>query len=82
MRETEGFVKVVADKTSHKILGVSMVGPHVSELISEACLALKLEASLEDVAHTVHPHPTLAEAFMEACEAALGQAIHILGPKT
>ncbi|MBI5884380.1 MAG: dihydrolipoyl dehydrogenase [Elusimicrobia bacterium] len=82
MRETEGFVKVVADKATHKILGVSMVGPHVSELISEACLGLKLGASLEDVAHTVHPHPTLPEAFMEACEAALGQAIHILGPKT
>ncbi|MFA6317468.1 MAG: dihydrolipoyl dehydrogenase [Elusimicrobiota bacterium] len=82
MRETEGFVKVVADKTTHKLLGVSMVGPHVSELVSEACLALRLGGRLEDVAHTVHPHPTLPEAFMEACEAALGSAIHLLPPRT
>ncbi|MBI4679484.1 MAG: dihydrolipoyl dehydrogenase [Elusimicrobia bacterium] len=82
MRETEGFVKVVAEKIGHRILGVSMVGPHASELISEACLAVKLKATLEDVSRTIHPHPTLPEAFMEACEAAIGQAIHILGPKS
>ncbi|MBI5209095.1 MAG: dihydrolipoyl dehydrogenase [Elusimicrobia bacterium] len=78
MRETEGFVKVVAEKSSHLILGVSIVGPHAGDIIGEACLALRLKARLEDVAHTMHPHPTLPEAFMEACEAALGSAIHIL----
>ncbi|MBI5622931.1 MAG: dihydrolipoyl dehydrogenase [Elusimicrobia bacterium] len=82
MRETDGFVKVVADKATHKLLGASMVGPHACELISEACLGLRLGARLEDVAHTMHPHPTLPEAFMEACEAALGQAIHLLPPRT
>lgn len=78
MREPEGFVKVVADKTSHKILGTGIVGPGASDLISEAALAIKLGATVEDVADTIHPHPTLPEAFQEAAEACLGQAIHIL----
>ncbi|MBI3550633.1 MAG: dihydrolipoyl dehydrogenase [Elusimicrobia bacterium] len=79
-RETDGFVKVLAEKTTGKILGVGVVGPGASDIISEACLAVKLGATLEDVSSTIHPHPTLPEAFMEACEAAMGQAIHILAP--
>ncbi|MEK7287751.1 MAG: dihydrolipoyl dehydrogenase [Elusimicrobiota bacterium] len=79
--EPEGFVKVVADKATQKVLGVSMVGPEASDLISEACLAVRLGATIEDIASTVHPHPTLPEAFVEACEAAVGQAIHILPPR-
>ena len=80
VRETEGFVKIIADKESHRILGCGIVGPSAGDLIGEACLAVRLEATVEDVAGTIHPHPTLNEAFMEAAEACLGQAIHILTP--
>ncbi len=75
---TEGFVKVVADRESKVLLGVTMVGPEASDLIAEATLALEMGAYVEDVALTVHAHPTLAEAFMEACKAALGEAIHAI----
>lgn len=80
VRETDGFVKVIADRQSHQILGCGIVGPSASDLIGEACLAVRLGARLEDAASTIHPHPTLNEAFMEACEAALGEAIHIMAP--
>lgn len=76
--ETEGFVKVVADKESEQILGVHMVGSDVTDLISEAALAIEMGATLEDLALTVHPHPTLPESLMEATEAAKGKAINIL----
>lgn len=79
-READGFVKVMIEKGSSKILGVGIVGPEASDLISEAALAIRLGATAQDVASTIHPHPTLPEAFMEACEAALGQSIHILAP--
>jgi dihydrolipoamide dehydrogenase len=75
---TEGFVKVVADRESKILLGVTMVGPEASDLIAEATLALEMGAYVEDVALTVHAHPTLAEAFMEASKAALGEAIHAI----
>jgi dihydrolipoamide dehydrogenase len=75
---TEGFVKVVADRESKILLGVTMVGPEASDLIAEATLALEMGAYVEDVALTVHAHPTLAEAFMEAAKAALGEAIHAI----
>ena len=76
--ETEGFVKVVADRESEQILGVHMVGADVTDLISEAALAIEMGATLDDVALTVHPHPTLPESLMEASEAAKGKPIHIL----
>jgi dihydrolipoamide dehydrogenase len=76
--ETDGFVKVIADRESRLLLGVTIVGPAACELIAEAALALELGAVLEDVAHTVHAHPTLPEAFMEACKVALGEAVHAL----
>ncbi|HET6922963.1 MAG TPA: dihydrolipoyl dehydrogenase [Anaeromyxobacteraceae bacterium] len=75
---TDGFVKVVADRASKLLLGVTIAGPEASDLIAEAALALEMGAYLEDVALTVHAHPTLPEAFMEACKAALGEAIHAL----
>ena len=78
MDHTEGFVKVVGDKTSKLLLGVTICGPEASDLIAEAALALEMGAYLEDVALTIHAHPTLPEAFMEACKAALGEAIHAL----
>ena len=76
--ETEGFVKIVADKESELILGVHVIGPEASDIISEAALAVEMGATLEDVGLTIHPHPTLPEAIMEAAEAAKGKAIHIL----
>jgi dihydrolipoamide dehydrogenase len=75
---TEGFVKVVGDRQSKLLLGVTMCGPEASDLLAEAALALEMGAYLEDVALTIHAHPTLPEAFMEACKAALGEAIHAL----
>ena len=78
--ETDGFVKVVADKQSEQILGIHMVGADVTDLISEAALAIEMGATLDDLALTVHPHPTLPEALMEATEAAKGKAINILNP--
>jgi dihydrolipoamide dehydrogenase len=75
--ETEGFVKVVADKKTKQILGVHIVGPEASTMISEAALGIEMAAFLEDVSLTIHPHPTLGEALMEASANALGHAIHI-----
>ncbi len=79
--ETEGFVKVIADEETKVVLGVHIVGPEASNLISEAALAIEMGATLEDLALTVHPHPTLPEGLMEAAEATMGKAIHILNPK-
>ena len=64
-----GFVKVVSEAKYDEVLGVHMIGPHATDLISEACLALRLEATTEEIARTIHPHPTLAEALMQAAEA-------------
>jgi dihydrolipoamide dehydrogenase len=74
----EGFVKVVADRESKLLLGVTFVGPEASDLVAEATLALEMGAYLEDVALTIHAHPTLAEGFMEACKLALGEAVNVL----
>lgn len=76
--EAEGFVKVVADTASHQVLGVQIVGPEASTLISEAALAIEMGAAVEDIGLTIHPHPTLGEALMEAARAAIGEAIHVL----
>ncbi|MCB0394350.1 MAG: dihydrolipoyl dehydrogenase [Bdellovibrionales bacterium] len=78
LMETDGFVKYIADAKTNVILGVHVVGPEASNLISEAALAIEMGATLEDIALTIHPHPTLGETMMEAAEAALGHAIHII----
>ncbi|MBI1734240.1 MAG: dihydrolipoyl dehydrogenase [Candidatus Rokubacteria bacterium] len=75
--ETEGFVKVLADKATGEILGVHIIGPEATELIHEFAVGRTLEATLEELMHTIHAHPTLSEAALEATLAALGQAIHI-----
>lgn len=75
--DTEGFVKVVADKKTKQVLGVHIVGPEASTMICEAALALEMAAFLEDLSFTIHPHPTLGEAIMEAAAHAMGAAIHI-----
>jgi dihydrolipoamide dehydrogenase len=77
LRETDGFVKVVTDTKTGRVLGIHIVGPNASDLISEAALALEMVATAEDLALTIHPHPTLGEAMMEASAAALGRAVHI-----
>lgn len=78
MMETEGFIKMIADAETHVLLGVHIVGPEASNLISEAALAIEMGARLEDLALTIHPHPTLGETMMEAAEATLGHAIHVI----
>ncbi len=78
LKETDGFVKIIADAKTNIVLGVHMVGPEVSNLISEAALAIEMGARVEDLALTIHPHPTLGEVVMEAAEATLGHAIHII----
>jgi len=75
--DTEGFVKVVADKASGEILGVHIVGPEATEIIHEFAVGRTVEATLEEVIHTIHAHPTLSEAALEATLGALGQAIHL-----
>ena len=77
MGKTDGFVKTLADRSSHILLGVQIVGPHASDLISEAALALELGSKVEDLSRTVHPHPTLSEALMESAKALLGEAVHV-----
>jgi dihydrolipoamide dehydrogenase len=76
--ESDGFVKLISDPQSKVLLGAAIVGPDASNLISELALAIEMGATVEDLALTVHPHPTLPEAVMETAEAALGQAIHVL----
>ena len=78
MMETEGFIKIIADAKTHIVYGVHIIGPDASNLISEAALAIEMGATLEDLALTIHPHPTLGETMMEAAEATLGHAIHMI----
>ncbi|HEY3067627.1 MAG TPA: FAD-dependent oxidoreductase, partial [Methylomirabilota bacterium] len=75
--DTEGFVKVVADKATGEILGVHILGPEATEIIHEFAVGRTLEATLEEIIHTIHAHPTLSEAALEATLGALGQAIHL-----
>jgi dihydrolipoamide dehydrogenase len=75
--DTEGFVKVVADQATGELLGVHIVGAEATEIIHEFAVGRTLEATLEELIHTIHAHPTLSEAALEATLGALGQAIHI-----
>lgn len=77
MGEADGFVKIVADATSGEILGASLVGPEVTELLPQLILARNNELTPEEIARSVHAHPTLSEALMEAAHGVFGQAIHI-----
>ena len=74
----EGFVKVIADKKTGVVVGAQVIGSEASNLIAELALAVELCASLDDVALTIHAHPTLGEMVMEAAEVALGSPIHIV----
>ena len=75
--ETEGFIKVVTDKDSGEILGAQMVGPRCSDLVHEVAVAMKGEMVVDTLAETIHSHPTLSEAVMEAAEDCFGIATHI-----
>ena len=74
---SDGFVKIIADKKTDDILGVHMIGAHVTDLISEAGLAMVLDATPWEVASTIHPHPSLSEVMGEAALAVDGKAIHM-----
>jgi dihydrolipoamide dehydrogenase len=74
--QTDGFVKIVSDSRYDEVLGVHIVGPRATELIAEASLGLKLETTVEEIARTIHAHPTLSEAMMEAAHSVYGEAIH------
>lgn len=76
MGETEGLTKIVADAATDEILGVHILGPEAGELIASAAMAMQLEATVEEIAHTIHTHPTLAETLMEAAEDYYGIGIH------
>jgi dihydrolipoamide dehydrogenase len=75
--DTAGFVKIVAEKRYDEVLGVHIIGPKATELIAEATLGLKLETTVEEIANTIHAHPTLAEAMLEAAHGVYGEAIHV-----
>jgi len=74
--ETSGWAKIIAEAKTGVVLGVHIIGPHASDLIAEAGLAMAMEATVEEIAHAIHAHPTLPEALMEAAEAWLGRGIH------
>jgi dihydrolipoamide dehydrogenase len=75
--ETDGFVKIVAEKKYDEVLGVHMIGLRATELVAEATLALRLESTVEELMRTIHAHPTMAEAIGEAAHAVHGEAIHL-----
>jgi len=75
--EGDGFVKVVADKKTHAILGVHIVGPNATEMVNEAALAKRAELTVDELADTMHAHPTYSEALMEAAAAALSRCVHL-----
>lgn len=75
--DTAGFVKIVADKRYDEVLGVHIIGPKATEIIAEAVLGMKLETTVEEIANTVHAHPTLAEAMLEAAHGVYGEAVHV-----
>ncbi len=75
------FVKVIADKDTDRLLGVHIIGPHASDLIHEAAVAIKAGLKVRDIADTIHAHPTLSEGLMEAAEDVHGEAIHVPKPK-
>ncbi|MDI2112928.1 dihydrolipoyl dehydrogenase [Commensalibacter nepenthis] len=77
MNQTEGFVKILADKRTNKILGVHLIGPHCSEMIAEVVLAMNFGASAEDIALTCHAHPTLTESIKEAALGTQKRSIHM-----
>jgi dihydrolipoamide dehydrogenase len=75
--ETDGFVKIVAERRYDEVLGIHMIGLRATELVAEATAVLRLEGTVEELIRTIHAHPTMAEAIGEAAHAAHGAAIHL-----
>lgn len=75
--DTTGMVKIIRDKSNDRMLGAHLIGPSASELLAQSVLAMEFDATIEDIAHTIHAHPTLSEAMHEAALSADGRAIHI-----
>lgn len=75
--ETDGFVKIVAEKKYDEVLGVHIIGPHATELLAEACVAMQLETTADELGRTIHAHPTVSEAIMEAAEGVHDLTIHL-----
>ena len=76
INENVGLVKIVTDAKYGEILGVHIVGPHATDLIHECCVSIKLESTIEELMHTIHAHPTLSEAIMEAAQDVKGESVH------
>ena len=76
VHDSEGFIKVLADKKTDRVLGIHMISPVAGEAIAEAVLAMEYGASSEDIGRTCHAHPTMSEAVKEACLAAFDKPIH------
>ncbi len=81
MGEDRGFVQLVIDPDSDKVIGAQIMGPHASDLIHEVAIAMKMGATAEQIGSTIHAHPSLPEAIMEAAEASHGKAIHVPPPR-
>ncbi len=75
--ETDGFIKIVSDEKYDEVLGVHLIGPHATELLAEACVAMSHEATAESIANTIHAHPTVSESMMEAAEGVHDLTIHM-----
>jgi len=75
--DTTGLVKIIRDKSNDRMVGAHLIGPSASELLAQSVLAMEFDATIEDIAHTIHAHPTLSEAMHEAALSADGRAIHI-----
>ena len=75
--ETEGFVKVIAETKYDEVLGVHIIGPHATELLAEACVAMRLESTADELGKTIHAHPTVSESIMEAAEGVHNLTIHL-----
>ena len=74
--DTAGYIKLIGHAKTGELLGCQMIGPSTTELIEEAAVAIRLQSTVEEIAHTIHPHPTLSEGMMEAAESWMGQGIH------
>ena len=81
MAKSTGLTKLIIDPATDRILGAAIVGTAAGELISEVSLAVEKSATAQDLASTIHPHPTLSETLMEAAEVYLGQCIHLYRPR-
>ncbi len=81
INETDGFCKILTDKDTDQIIGVHIVGPHATDLISEGVTAIQMEATAKELGKAIHPHPTLGEIMMEAAHAVHGESAHIAAPR-